>query len=120
VQGQPKISSSAKEQSGLGIHYDLGEGHPLLGRRMPDLDLVTANGPLRVFALLHDARRCRCPEVALEEAEVRHQSCLACPTEISKLLLSLGAKCPRREPVKDAATYGRSGVRTRVTVRCPL
>jgi FAD binding domain len=41
---------------GLDIHYDLGEGHPLLGRRMPDLDLVTANGPLRVFALLHDAR----------------------------------------------------------------
>jgi 2-polyprenyl-6-methoxyphenol hydroxylase-like FAD-dependent oxidoreductase len=42
--------------SGLDIHYDLGEGHPLLGRRMPDLDLATANGPLRVFTLLHDAR----------------------------------------------------------------
>jgi 2-polyprenyl-6-methoxyphenol hydroxylase-like FAD-dependent oxidoreductase len=42
--------------SGLDIRYDLGEGHPLLGRRMPDLDLVTANGPLRVFTLLHDAR----------------------------------------------------------------
>jgi len=42
--------------SGLGIHYDLGQGHPLLGRRMPDLDLVTANGPLRVFTLLHQAR----------------------------------------------------------------
>jgi 2-polyprenyl-6-methoxyphenol hydroxylase-like FAD-dependent oxidoreductase len=42
--------------SGLDIHYDLGEGHPLLGRRMPDLDLVTANGPLRLFTLLHDAR----------------------------------------------------------------
>jgi 2-polyprenyl-6-methoxyphenol hydroxylase-like FAD-dependent oxidoreductase len=42
--------------SGLDIHYDLGEGHPLLGRRMPDLDLVTANGPMRVFELLHDAR----------------------------------------------------------------
>jgi 2-polyprenyl-6-methoxyphenol hydroxylase-like FAD-dependent oxidoreductase len=42
--------------SGLDIHYDLGEGHPLLGRRMPDLDLVTSGGPLRVFALLHDAR----------------------------------------------------------------
>ena len=41
---------------GLDIHYDLGEGHPLLGRRMPDLDLVTADGPLRVFTLLHDAR----------------------------------------------------------------
>jgi len=42
--------------SGLDVHYDLGEGHPLLGRRMPDLDLVTANGPQRVFTLLHDAR----------------------------------------------------------------
>jgi flavin-dependent dehydrogenase len=42
--------------SGLDIHYDRGEGHPLLGRRMPDLDLVTSGGPLRVFTLLHDAR----------------------------------------------------------------
>jgi hypothetical protein len=42
--------------SGLDIHYDLGEGHPLLGRRMPDLDLHTTDGPTRVFALLHDAR----------------------------------------------------------------
>ena len=42
--------------SGLDIHYDLGPGHPLLGRRMPDLDLVTANGPRRVFTLLHVAR----------------------------------------------------------------
>jgi 3-(3-hydroxy-phenyl)propionate hydroxylase len=42
--------------SGLDIHYDLGEGHPLLGRRMPDLDLVGEAGPTRVFALLHDAR----------------------------------------------------------------
>jgi len=42
--------------SGLDIRYDLGEGHPLLGRRMPDLDVVTADGRLRVFALLHDAR----------------------------------------------------------------
>ena len=46
----------AAMQSGLDIHYDLGEGHPLLGRRMPDLDLVTANGQLRVFTLLHHAR----------------------------------------------------------------
>ncbi len=42
--------------SGLDIHYALGEGHPLLGRRMPDLDLVTADGPLRVFELLHGAK----------------------------------------------------------------
>jgi 2-polyprenyl-6-methoxyphenol hydroxylase-like FAD-dependent oxidoreductase len=46
----------AAMMSGLDIHYDLGDGHPLLGRRMPDLDLVTANGPLRIFTLLHDAR----------------------------------------------------------------
>ena len=42
--------------SGLDVHYDLGEGHPLLGRRMPDIDLVTADGPARVFELLHTAR----------------------------------------------------------------
>ena len=42
--------------SGLDIHYDLGDGHPLLGRRMPDLDVHTAVGPTRVFNLLHDAR----------------------------------------------------------------
>jgi 2-polyprenyl-6-methoxyphenol hydroxylase-like FAD-dependent oxidoreductase len=46
----------AAEMSGLGIRYDLGEGHPQLGRRMPDLNLVTANGPLRVFRLLRNAR----------------------------------------------------------------
>ncbi|HEX3436998.1 MAG TPA: FAD-dependent monooxygenase [Pseudacidobacterium sp.] len=46
----------AAMMSGLDIHYDLGEGHPLLGRRMPDLDLITTEGPLRVFALLHSAR----------------------------------------------------------------
>ncbi len=46
----------AAMMSGLDIHYDRGEGHPLLGRRMPDLDLVTADGPLRVFTLLHAAR----------------------------------------------------------------
>ncbi|MGX5843964.1 FAD-dependent monooxygenase [Mesorhizobium sp. ArgA1] len=42
--------------SGLDIHYDLGEGHELLGRRMPDLDLVTDAGRQRVFGLLHEAR----------------------------------------------------------------
>ena len=43
-------------RSGLDLRYDLGEGHPLLGRRMPDLELVTADGPTRVSTLLHDAR----------------------------------------------------------------
>ena len=42
--------------SGLDIRHDLGKGHPLLGRRMPDLDLISADGPLRAFELLHDAR----------------------------------------------------------------
>lgn len=42
--------------SGLDVAYDLGEGHPLLGRRMPDLDLVTAEGPVRVYDLLRGAR----------------------------------------------------------------
>jgi 3-(3-hydroxy-phenyl)propionate hydroxylase len=48
--------SFAGMMSGLDIHYDLGAGHPLLGRRMPDLDVVTADGPQRVFTLLHEAR----------------------------------------------------------------
>jgi 3-(3-hydroxy-phenyl)propionate hydroxylase len=46
----------AADMSGLGIRYDLGVGHPLLGRRMPDLELVTRDGPQRVFTLLHRAR----------------------------------------------------------------
>jgi 3-(3-hydroxy-phenyl)propionate hydroxylase len=46
----------AAMMSGLDVRYDLGEGHALLGRRMPDLDLNTSNGPLRMFTLLHDGR----------------------------------------------------------------
>jgi 3-(3-hydroxy-phenyl)propionate hydroxylase len=42
--------------SELAIHYDLGEGHPLLGRRMPDLDIDTTAGPIRVYSLLHEAQ----------------------------------------------------------------
>ncbi len=52
---QPRQHIAAM-MSGLDIQYDLGEGHPLLGRRMPDVDLVTADGATRVFALLHEAR----------------------------------------------------------------
>jgi 3-(3-hydroxy-phenyl)propionate hydroxylase len=41
---------------GLDVCYETEDGrHPLLGRRMPDLDLTSADGPLRVFTLLHDA-----------------------------------------------------------------
>jgi 2-polyprenyl-6-methoxyphenol hydroxylase-like FAD-dependent oxidoreductase len=47
---------TAAMMSGLDARYDLGEGHALLGRRMPDLDLTTSDGPLRTFTLLHDAR----------------------------------------------------------------
>jgi len=46
----------AGEITALDIHYDLGEGHPLLGRRMPDLDVIVASGSTRVFQLMHDAR----------------------------------------------------------------
>ena len=53
---EPPRERFAAMMFGLDIHYDLGEGHPLLGRRMPDLDLVTADGPVRVFGLLHDAK----------------------------------------------------------------
>jgi 3-(3-hydroxy-phenyl)propionate hydroxylase len=47
--------------SGLDVRYGLGlpdaaERHPLLGRRMPDLDLVTTTGAVRLFSLLHAAR----------------------------------------------------------------
>lgn len=55
--GLPEAQKAiAAEMSGLAIRYDLGEGHPLLGRRMPDLDLETTSGPTRVFAFLHKAR----------------------------------------------------------------
>ncbi|WP_438356717.1 FAD-dependent monooxygenase [Mycobacteroides abscessus] len=46
----------AAMMSGLDIHYDLGPGHPLLGRRMPDLEVRTAQGPRCVFTLLHEGR----------------------------------------------------------------
>jgi 3-(3-hydroxy-phenyl)propionate hydroxylase len=52
---EPRRSIAAM-MSGLDIHYDLGPGHPLLGRRMPDLDIATPEGPLRVYDLLHGAK----------------------------------------------------------------
>lgn len=42
--------------SGLDVAYGLGEGHPLLGRRMPDLDIIAEEKPVRVFGLMHWAR----------------------------------------------------------------
>lgn len=41
--------------SELDIAYDLGDAHPLLGRRMPDLELTTETGPVRVYELMHKA-----------------------------------------------------------------
>lgn len=41
---------------GLDVAYDLGAGHPLLGRRMPDLDVVGPAGPTRISLLLHEAK----------------------------------------------------------------
>ena len=52
---EPRKRYSAM-MSGLDIRYELGDKHALLGRRMPDLDVLTATGPLRVFTLLHGAR----------------------------------------------------------------
>ena len=52
---EPRIATAALIH-GPDVAYDLGPGHPQLGRRMPDLDLMTAAGPTRVFPLLHDAR----------------------------------------------------------------
>ena len=56
LMGEESRTRMAAMIFGLDIHYDLGEGHPLLGRRMPDLDLVTADGERRVYSLMHDAR----------------------------------------------------------------
>jgi 3-(3-hydroxy-phenyl)propionate hydroxylase len=55
VLDQPRQHIAAM-MSGLDIRYDLGDGHPLLGRRMPDVDVVTADGATRVFALLREAK----------------------------------------------------------------
>ncbi len=52
---EPRKSFGAM-MSGLDIRYDLGEGHELLGRRMPDLDLIVEGHPQRLFTLLHGAQ----------------------------------------------------------------
>jgi hypothetical protein len=52
---EPQLVTAGR-MSGLDIRYDLGEGHPLLGRRMPDLDIETAKGPVRLYTQLRDAR----------------------------------------------------------------
>lgn len=52
---EPRIQLAGM-MSGLDIRYDLGAGHPLLGRRVPDLEITTADGPVRIYQFLHDAR----------------------------------------------------------------
>ncbi|QGU03476.1 FAD-dependent monooxygenase [Corynebacterium comes] len=61
ILGDLLLTAPARTQIGALIHgldvaYDLGGGHPLLGRRMPDLDIVTSAGSTRVYALLYEAR----------------------------------------------------------------
>lgn len=46
----------AGQLSGLSIAYDCGPGHPLIGHRVPDFDLVTAAGPSRLHSHLHTGR----------------------------------------------------------------
>ncbi len=46
----------AAMMSGLDVHYDFGTAHALVGRRMPDLDVVIGSDSQRTFMLLHEAR----------------------------------------------------------------
>jgi 2-polyprenyl-6-methoxyphenol hydroxylase-like FAD-dependent oxidoreductase len=85
--------------SGLDIHYELGQGHPLLGRRMPDLDLMTADGPLRVFELLHDAR-----PVLLNLGEAGGFGSAIAPWAYRVQLVDAGYDGPWELPVLGAVT----------------
>jgi 2-polyprenyl-6-methoxyphenol hydroxylase-like FAD-dependent oxidoreductase len=42
--------------SGLAIRYPLGEGHPLLGRRVPDVSIRCGGTTSRIYNLLHPAK----------------------------------------------------------------
>lgn len=54
---QPGVNEALSGMiSGLDIHYPAGDGHPLIGRRIPDLDVRTAAGPTRIYELLHSGR----------------------------------------------------------------
>ena len=54
VEGAGKLVAGVMSE--LDIAYDLGEEHPLVGRRMPDLEIVTGAGSVRVYELMHDAK----------------------------------------------------------------
>lgn len=90
--------------TGLDVAYDLGDGHPLLGRRMPDLDIVTPDGPVRVYELLHQARplllQLGGPELDAGARTVRHVSR---PTRVSGSC-RCWARSPRRRPSWCAPT----------------
>lgn len=66
--------------SGLDIYYDLGTGHPLLGRRMPDLDLLTESGPRRLYTFLHHAR-----PVLLNFGEPNALNAVQCADRVKKV-----------------------------------
>jgi 3-(3-hydroxy-phenyl)propionate hydroxylase len=52
---EPRVATAALIH-GLDVDYEPDATHPLVGRRVPDLDLLTGAGPTTVFALLHEAR----------------------------------------------------------------
>ncbi len=41
--------------SGLDVHYGADDDHPIVGRRVPDVELDTADGSTRMYELLHRA-----------------------------------------------------------------
>ncbi|TCO62626.1 FAD-dependent monooxygenase [Actinocrispum wychmicini] len=54
---KPDVNEALGSMIGaLDIQYPLGSGHPLIGRRVPDLDLKTDSGPTRLYELLHTGR----------------------------------------------------------------
>ncbi|HEY3504121.1 MAG TPA: FAD-dependent monooxygenase [Actinocatenispora sp.] len=61
--------------SALDIAYDLGGGHPLVGRRLPDVDLADGR---RAYELLHDGRPVLLDLAADRE---RHLTAAAFPAE---------------------------------------
>jgi bifunctional hydroxylase/dehydrase len=42
--------------TGLDIRYEVGDDHPLAGRRLPDQDLLVGDEKTHTYALLHEAR----------------------------------------------------------------
>jgi hypothetical protein len=74
------------------IRYDLGEGHPLLGRRMPDLDVVVAGkGSPRVHADARSAARAaRLREARAPSKSLRAQVASASSSRIRRAVGASG------------------------------